>query len=310
MRRGALLAVVALLTAAVTPAVAAAPGTQAAEEPPVTGLALFTTTDPSPPPLSVGFSVRNDREFAFAAYVDGELVGATAFTSLSGGSTVDGYEVPVTAGLGGEQTVTVYAVRDSNGNGEVDPSDEPYTQDGAPVSTTGTFDFGAPGHVDSLSFYTGYDDDPRPVRVGFSVRPNTTVAFALYADGDLVGHTGYDHYGSRLYADGMEVPLEANLAGEVELTVVALHDANGNGVVDDADEPHRRDGERVASSMTFDFGDESTTTGTPTTTPSNPTDGTTGPGDDGAGSSATVPGFGVAGALAALAAASALARRK
>jgi hypothetical protein len=279
---------------------------------PVTGLSMFTVSDRSPPPLKVGFSVVNDKEFAFAAYVDGEFVGGTEFMDLSAGSAVDGYEVPVEANVTGEHRVTVYAVRDSNGNGVADVADEPYTHNGTVVKTSGTVTFDASGGVTSLAFYTGYDEDPRPIRVGYTVEPNTTVAFALYADGELVGHTDYEHYDSRLHADGLEVPLERNLTGEVELTVVALQDANGNGEVDAGDEPHRQDGQRVASTLTFDFGGSGTTDGEQSTTPDD--DPSTTP-DGGTESTSTdesggVPGFGALSAALGVLAAVALAGRR
>lgn len=267
-------------------------------ESPVTDLAMFTVSDPSPPPLKVGFSVVNDNEFGFAAYVDGEFVGGTEFMSLGQGSTVDGYEVPIEANVTGEHQATVYAVQDTNDNDVADAADEPYTRNGDPVKTTWTVTFDASGGISTLAFYTDYDDDPRPIRVGYTVEPNTTVAFALYADGELVGHTEYEHYDRTLHADGLDVPLERNLTGEVELTVVALQDANGNGEVDAADEPHRQDGQRVASTMTFDFGDASGTTDDgPSTTPDGGTATETPTGESGG-----VPGFGLLSATVALAA--------
>lgn len=272
-------------------------------ESPVTDLAMFTVSNPSPPPLKVGFSVVNDNEFAFAAYVDGKFVGGTEFTSLSGSSAVDGYEVPVEANVTGEHRATVYAVRDSNDNGVADAADEPYTHNGAPVKTTWTVMFDTSSGVTNLAFYTDYDEDPRPIRVGYTVEPNTTVAFALYADGDLVGHTQYEHYDRKFHGDGLEVPLERNLTGEVELTVVALQDANGNGEVDAADEPYREDGQRVASTMTFDFGGSGTTDSEPAT-PDGET-GTSTPTDESGG----VPGFGVLLAVVALVAVALAGRR-
>lgn len=276
-------------------------------ESPVTDLAMFTVSNPSPPPLKVGFSVVNDNEFAFAAYVDGEFVGGTEFTSLGQGSIVDGYEVPIEANVTGEHRATVYAVRDSNDNGVADAGDEPYTHNGTLVKTTWTVTFDRSGGVSSLAFYTGYDDDPRPIRVGYTVEPNTTVAFALYADGELVGHTEYEHYDRKLHADGLEIPLERNFTGAVELTVVALRDANGNGEVDAADEPHREDGQPVVSTMTFDFGagDGSGTTGSESsTTPNGGTETATVTDESGG-----APGFGVLPAIAALVAVALAGRR-
>lgn len=283
-------------TTAPATSIAAQSDNNSTSESPVTNLAMFTVSNPSPPPLKVGFSVVNDNEFGFAAYVDGEFVGGTKFTSLSGSSTVDGYEVPVETNVTGEYEATVYAVQDSNDNGVVDAGDEPYTRNGDPVKTTRTVTFDTSGGVSGLAFYTDYDDEPRSIRVGFTAERNTTVAFALYANGELVGHTEYEHYDRRLHVDGLDVPLERTLTGDVDLTVVVLQDTNGNGEVDAADEPLRENGQRVASTMTFDFGDGSETTGgESSTTPGAGTDTST-PTDESGG----VPGFGLAAGLAAL----------
>jgi hypothetical protein len=273
---------------------------------PVTDLAMFTVSHLSPPPLKVGFSVVNDNEFAFAAYVDGEFVGGTEFTSLSGSSAVDGYEVPIDANVTGEHQATVYAVRDSNDNGVADAADEPYTHNGTPVKTRRTVTFDRSGGVSSLAFYTGYDDEPRPIRVGYTVESNTTVAFSLFADGDLVGHTEYEHYDRKLHADGLEVPLERTLTGEVELTVVALQDTNGNGEVDAADEPYREDGQPIASTMTFDFGTGDETTANATTAGSGERTQLA----TQAGTSGGVPGFGLGAGLVAVVGAGLVALRE
>jgi len=280
------------------PSLATTAGNNTTAESPVTGLSLFTVSDPTPPPLRIGFSVVNDTEFAFAAYVDGEFVGGTSFTDLAAGSSVDGYEVPVEANLTGEHRVTVYAVRNSNDNGVADAEDEPYTRNGSEVKASGTYTFDSTGGVNGLAFYTGYSDDPSPIQIGFGVEPNTTVAFVLYADGELVGHTEYEHYERALHADGMEVPLEQDLTGEVELTVVALQDTNGNGEVDAGDEPYLDGRERAASTMTVYFRDGSgTSDGTTSTTPGDGTTASTSTEESGG-----VAGFGLLSAVSALAA--------
>lgn len=117
----------------------------------IDNLAFYTTHLPdNPPPFRVGFSADGGDAVFFVLETRGRVVGHTDLKTYSGTMHVDGLRVPLTRDVAGVRNVTVTAYQDSNEDGEFDAeTDEPCTNDGAPV--TSSLDFFVSGDGTGLS---------------------------------------------------------------------------------------------------------------------------------------------------------------
>jgi PGF-CTERM protein len=281
---------------------------------PVHGLAMFTTSSPSPPPLRVGFSVSERTQVGFLATANHEVIGTSDFTSAGANTAIDGFEVPVDADLTGDHRVTVYAVRDSNGNGEVDSSDRPYVRDGNYVRTSRVLSFGgdrgtltaeyAPSEATSVS---GVSVNLPAVGVGTeSIGDESVSVRAVNASGQR------DLKTSIVLSRGGEYVISLRDTTEIrddETLVVTVDDVAAADRIHDLAlslNPNR-DARTVDASFSFE-----PATGTGTEDPvSEPTvNSPAGTDTTRRTSDADSPGFGAVAALAALAGAGLLARRR
>lgn len=96
------------------------------------------------------------------------------------------------------------------------------------------------------------------MRIGYTLPRNASVFFVAYENGTVLGHTHATNEGVEypIASDGDEVRLEKPLEGSHTIRVVAVADANGNGVFEPATDPPCRsdDGGIVqAGPRTVDF---------------------------------------------------------
>ncbi|MFB6268572.1 MAG: PGF-CTERM sorting domain-containing protein [Halobacterium sp.] len=287
---------------------------------PVSDLAMFTTSDPSPPPIRVGFSVSESATVGFLATANGRVVGTSEFTSVPAGSHVDGFEIPVDAALTGDHEIRVYAVRDSNGNGEVDPTDRPYVRDGRFVRTSDVLSFG--GERGTLT--ATYSPSEATTVSGVSLNlPAVGVGTRGIAEGNVSvtvrnasGASGLEP--SMTLTSGGEYLVSLREPTEVGADQTLVVTVEGVAAADRTDDlsltlnPNEDGATTVAAS--FDFrADDGTATLTPTSTArpgDGPTTTTADATDATTPSDANAPGFNAAAALVALAAAALLARSR
>lgn len=210
---------------------------------------------------------------------------------------------PVSLSPGDRVTLTLEPAKNPRQDRNLTVALNPY---GEAWSGDAHLDVEVPPPVSGLTMFPVSDPSP-PVKIGFSVEREAPVSFVTFVDGERAGNTAFQSYSPGSSIDGYQVLTPITLTGEHRVTVVAFADVNENGALDDADEPYRENGERVAASQTLDFGDgTSTPTDEPTDAPTDTPTDTPGGGETAGG----VPGFGVGVTLLALVGAALLAGRE
>ncbi|MFB6112926.1 MAG: PGF-CTERM sorting domain-containing protein [Halodesulfurarchaeum sp.] len=127
------------------------PGPAAAEnrttngDPGISGVTLFTVSDPdTAPPVSIGFAAKPGADGFFVLQdQNGTVLGTSEYQSFENAIHADGMAIPFDEPVYGIRTISVTAYHDTNGNRAFDPGvDEPYrTGDGSPVSDSMAFLF-------------------------------------------------------------------------------------------------------------------------------------------------------------------------